>query len=91
VSFAEARPSFVVDISEQYEERKRAILSYGSQFTPQADEKNTVHLGLDELEGEMNHLARHYGQMVGVKYGEPFFIKELMKVDDVVKMEVRSV
>ena len=92
VAFAEARPSFVVDISDQYEERKRAILAYGSQFTPATPEKNIdVHLGLDELEGEMNHLARHFGQMVGVKYGEPFFIKELMKVDDVVKMEVRSV
>ncbi len=91
VSFAEARPSFVVDISEQYEERKRAILAYGSQFTPQSGEKNMVHLGLDELEGEMNHLARHYGQMVGVKYGEPFFVKELMKVEDVVKMGVRSI
>jgi N-acetylglucosamine malate deacetylase 1 len=92
VAFAEARPTFVVDISEQYEERKRAILSYPSQFTPKPDEKNVgVHLGLDELEGEMNHLARHFGQMIGVKYGEPFFIKELMKVDDVVKMEVRSI
>jgi hypothetical protein len=29
--------------------------------------------------------------MIGVKYGEPFLIKELMKVDDVVKMAVRSV
>jgi bacillithiol biosynthesis deacetylase BshB1 len=92
VAFAEARPSFVVDISEQYAERKRAILSYPSQFTPKPGEKNVgVHLGLDELEGEMNHLARHFGQMIGVKYGEPFFIKELMKVDDVVTMEVRSV
>ncbi|MDP9337952.1 MAG: bacillithiol biosynthesis deacetylase BshB1 [Acidobacteriota bacterium] len=92
VAFAEARPTFVVDISEQYEERKRAILAYGSQFTPTSPEKNRgVHLGLDELEGEMNHLARHFGQMVGVKYGEPFFIKELLKVDDVIKIEVRSI
>jgi hypothetical protein len=29
--------------------------------------------------------------MIGVKYGEPFLVKELMKVDDVVKMEVRSI
>jgi hypothetical protein len=50
-----------------------------------------VHLGLDELENEMSQLARHYGQMIGVKYGEPFLVRELMKVDDVVKMEVRSV
>jgi N-acetylglucosamine malate deacetylase 1 len=91
-SYAEVRPTFVVDISKQYEARKRAILAFGSQFRPVgAAKKSKVHLGLDELENEMNQLARHYGQMIGVKYGEPFLIKELMKVEDVVKMEVRSV
>jgi hypothetical protein len=29
--------------------------------------------------------------MIGVQYGEPFLQKELMKVDDVVKLEVRSI
>jgi len=29
--------------------------------------------------------------MIGVRYGEPFFQKELMKVDDIVKMDVRSI
>jgi bacillithiol biosynthesis deacetylase BshB1 len=91
-SYAYARPTFVVDITEQYEERHRSILAYGSQFRPpEPAKKGGVHLGLDELENEMNQLARHYGQMIGTKYGEPFLIKELMKVDDVVKMEVRSV
>jgi len=90
--YAGVNPTFVVDITGQYERRARAILAYGSQFRPKgAAKKSKVHLGLDELEGEMNQLARHYGQMIGVKYGEPFFIKELMKVDDVVEMEVRSV
>jgi len=50
-----------------------------------------VFLAIDRLEDQMNQLARHYGDMIGVKYGEPFLQKELMKVDDVVKMEVRSV
>lgn len=89
--YADVRPTFVVDITDQYERRGKAILAYGSQFRPKkADKKSKVHLGLDELEGEMNQLARHYGQMIGVKYGEPFLIKELMKVDDVVEMTVRS-
>jgi bacillithiol biosynthesis deacetylase BshB1 len=91
-AYADVRPSFVVDITEQYEQRKLAILAYGSQFSPPASaEKEGVHLGLDELENEMNQLARHYGKMIGVQYGEPFLVKELMKVDDVVKMDVRSI
>src|SRR5690242_5879527 len=92
-AYAEVRPSFVVDISDQYEARRKAILAFGSQFRPKASErkKSKVHLGLDELEGEMNQLARHFGQMIGVRYGEPFLSRELMKVNDVVEMEVRSV
>jgi hypothetical protein len=39
----------------------------------------------------MNQLARHYGQMIGARYGEPFLQKELILVDDIVKMEVRSI
>ena len=91
-AYANVRPTFVVDISAQYDERKRAILAYSSQFPGNVPvDKGAVHLGLDELENEMNQLARHYGQMIGVRYGEPFLVKELMRVDDVVKMEVRSV
>lgn len=86
------RPSFVVDISAQYEKRKKAILAYGSQFRAKMDQrKSKVFLAIDELEDRMNRLARHYGQMIDVKYGEPFLAKELMKVDDVVEMEVRSI
>jgi len=50
-----------------------------------------VYLAIDQLEAEMNQLARHYGRMIGVDYAEPFLQKELMKVEDVVKLEVRSI
>jgi bacillithiol biosynthesis deacetylase BshB1 len=92
IAFAEVRPTFVVDITAQYEKRRKAILAYGSQFRPaKSERKSKVYLALDELEDEMNQLARRYGQMINVKYGEPFLVKELMKVGDVVEMEVRSI
>jgi hypothetical protein len=53
--------------------------------------KSNVFLAIDRLEEEMNQLARHYGQMIGVKYGEAFLTKELMQVEDVVDLPVRSV
>jgi N-acetylglucosamine malate deacetylase 1 len=92
MAYADVRPTFVVDITAQYERRKKAILAFGSQFRPKGTaRKGKVHLAIDQLEDQMNQLARHYGQMIGVKYGEPFLTKELMKVEDVVEMEVRSV
>lgn len=91
-SFAEVRPTFVVDITPEFAVRRKAILSYGSQFRPARSEgKNRVHLALDELDDEMNQLARRYGNMIGVQYGEPFLQKELMRVDDVIKLSVRSI
>ena len=91
-AFAEVRPTFVVDITAQYATRRKAILAYGSQFRPKRNEnKAKVYLGLEQLEEEMDRLAKQSGHLIGVKYGEPFLTKELAKVDDVVKMEVRSI
>jgi bacillithiol biosynthesis deacetylase BshB1 len=91
-AYASVRPTFVVDITPQYEQRRRAILAFRSQFRPKNSERESrVFLAIDRLEEEMNQLARHYGQMIGVKYGEPFLQKELMQVEDIVKMDVRSI
>jgi LmbE family N-acetylglucosaminyl deacetylase len=91
-AFATVRPTFVVDITQQYEQRRRAILAFRSQFRAKKGEKSSkVFLAIDRFEEEMNQLARHYGQLIGVKYGEPFLQKELMQVEDIVKLDVRSI
>jgi N-acetylglucosamine malate deacetylase 1 len=91
-SYADVRPTFVVDITKEFERRRKAILAFGSQFRPaKRTAESKVVLAIDRLEDEMNQLARHYGQMIGVKYGEPFLTKELMQVEDVVDLDVRSI
>jgi bacillithiol biosynthesis deacetylase BshB1 len=91
-AYAEVRPTFIVDITPEYRQRHHAILAYSTQFGRRSGStKSKVFLAIDRLEGQMNQLARHYGEMIGVRYGEPFLQKELMKVDDVVKLEVRSI
>lgn len=91
-SFEGMPPTFIVDVTKQYEARRRAILAYGSQFRPaKSERKQRVYLAIDELDPKMDLLARHFGQLIGVKYGEPFRQKELMAVDDVVALPVRSI
>jgi N-acetylglucosamine malate deacetylase 1 len=89
-AYADVRPTFAVDITQQYDRRRQAILSYASQFRPAKKERSKVALPLDELEDRMNLLARHYGRMIGVKYAEGFVAKEVARIDDLVKMPVRS-
>ena len=92
VYYRDVRPTFVVDISPFYERRYEAILAYHSQFSPKKkDKKSKVDIPLDRLHKEVNLIARYYGQMAGVEYAEPFLVKEVMQVEDVVKMPVRSV
>jgi bacillithiol biosynthesis deacetylase BshB1 len=92
VYYREVRPTFVVDISKYYDRRYRAILAYHSQFSPKTeDKKSKVDIPLDRLHHEVNLIARYYGQMAGVEYAEPFLVKEVMQVDDVIQLPVRSV
>ncbi len=89
--FPAVQPSFAVDITQHFERRRRAILTYRSQFAPaKGNRRSKVYLPLDHLEEQMHLVARHYGQMIGVRYAEPFLVKEVMQVDDIVSMPVRS-
>lgn len=86
------QPNLAVDITGEYERRRRAILAYGSQFRPKRRERiSKVHIPLDSLEQEMSLRARYYGRMIGVTYAEGFVVREVLQVEDVVKLPVRSI
>ena len=87
--YANVTPSFVVDISAQFERRMAALLSYRSQYGP-VQEGAELFPEEQEIRDRLGAVARYYGNLIGVKYGEPFVVKEMMRVDDVVSMGVRS-
>jgi LmbE family N-acetylglucosaminyl deacetylase len=84
------RPSFVVDITAQFEKKLKAILAYSSQFSREEDMQNLFPSRKD-LRERVASLARHFGLMIGVRYGEPFVMREVAAVDDIVRMPVRSI
>jgi bacillithiol biosynthesis deacetylase BshB1 len=84
------RPTFVVDITAQLEKKLKAILCYSSQFSPQEDMQNLFPSRAD-LRERMTSLARHFGLMIGVRYGEPFVTREVAAVEDIVNLPVQSI
>jgi hypothetical protein len=50
-----------------------------------------VDIPLDRLHRDVNLIASYYGHMAGVEYAEPFLAKEVMQVEDVMTLQVRSV
>ncbi len=82
-------PTFVVDITREYEQRARAVACYRSQFRGPRVQKG-VHFPLTNLKELMATLCGFYGALIGVRYGEPFLTRETLQVEDVVELPVRS-
>ena len=84
------KPTFVVDISSEFETKMEAIRCYSSQFTgvQTAGELFPTGQTLYEL---IQTQAAHYGSLIRAAYGEPFMTYETVQVDDVVTMGVRSI
>ncbi len=88
--YANVTPSFVVDISRQFDRRMSALLSYRSQYGD-SDQAGDLFPPRAEVQERLASVARFYGNLIGAKYGEPFVVKESMQVDDIVAMPVRSI
>jgi bacillithiol biosynthesis deacetylase BshB1 len=88
--YADVKPSFIVDISAQFERRMTALLSYTSQYG-EAAEGGAVFPSEPEIRERLGAIARFYGNLIGVKYGEPFVVKEAIQIGDIVAMPVRSI
>ncbi|HEV3278906.1 MAG TPA: bacillithiol biosynthesis deacetylase BshB1 [Terriglobia bacterium] len=83
-------PTFVVDVTAQFEKKLKSILCYSSQFSSEKDVRNLFPSRKD-LRERVGSLARHFGLMIGARFGEPFVTREVAAVDDIVTMPVRSV
>lgn len=83
------RPSFVVDISAEFEQKLEAIRCYESQFegVTQAGE---VYPNGEPLEAAVRNHAAYYGALIRCRYAEPFFTTEMVAVDDVLSLEVST-
>lgn len=61
-------PSFIMDISDLFEQKIELVKRYESQFVE--NEKNQA------IFDNMRHRAQYWGGRIRVKYGEPFLSKE---------------
>jgi LmbE family N-acetylglucosaminyl deacetylase len=88
--YCDVRPSFVVDITNQFKARLQSLLAYRSQYADQ-----NAGAGLfpaeKEIRSRMETMAGFYGLLAGVKYAEPFVQKEVGLVEDVTAIPVSSI
>ena len=87
--YADVRPTFVVDITAFIEQRYQSLMAYRSQYV-NAAQGSGLFVPEEEIRERTFAEARHYGQLAGVRYAEPFVQKEVGLVGDLMLLPVAS-
>jgi bacillithiol biosynthesis deacetylase BshB1 len=88
--YYDVRPTFVVDITEQFETRLESLMAYKSQFGDQ-EAGTGIFPAEAEIRPRIDAMARFYGMLGGVTYAEPFLQKEVGLVEDLTLLPVKSI
>ncbi len=88
--YYDVRPTFVVDITDQFEDRFRSLMAYKSQFSDQ-QAGSGIFPAEAEIRSRVEAMARFYGMLGGVTYAEPFVQKEVGLIEDLTMIPVKSI
>ena len=78
-------PSFIVDVTDFYEDKMRAIRAHRTQmFDPESNEPSTT-VSAPEFLSRIEGIDRYHGALIDADFGEAFYVREAMKVDDPVR------
>lgn len=83
------KPSFLVDISEQFPRKLAAIKCYSSQFDGAKSAGEIFPTGQD-LYNRVETQNAYYGSLIRTRYAEPYYTHETVLVEDVMKLGVQS-
>lgn len=87
---ARVYPSFVVDISEELEAKMQAIRAHSSQFFRVGPDEPQTRLTEKGFLEQIENRSRYFGSLIGVAAGEPFFVREVLNIDDPLLLLTRS-
>lgn len=78
-----AKPSFIVDISDEFPTKMNAVKAYKSQFYNPDQEAPNTFISQPEFLDSVENRAKYFGFQIAVEYGEPYFVKSALKIDNI--------
>jgi LmbE family N-acetylglucosaminyl deacetylase len=85
------QPTFVVDITEQIDRKLDAISAFASQLEGRTALGDVFGGGERPLREQIRIHAAHYGSLIRTAYGEPYWTRETVRINDVVTFPVNSI
>ena len=89
--YAEARPTFAMDVTDAFPRKMEAIRCFASQFEGDMSQITELYPAWGRLIDRVATQCKYFGHLIGVDFAEPFVVKELMAVDDIVNLPVSSI
>jgi bacillithiol biosynthesis deacetylase BshB1 len=90
MAYQRGDPTFIADISGQFERKLEAIRCFVSQFEGLQAAGEVFASGRDLIETVRVKHA-YYGSLIQTLYGEPYAAREALRVDDVTALAVDSI
>lgn len=80
-------PDFIVDISDQWEVKMKAIKAFNSQFFNPASQEPETYISKPGFLKMLEARAVEYGHAIGATYGEGFTTRRFIGVDSLFKLK----
>jgi N-acetylglucosamine malate deacetylase 1 len=78
-----AKPSFIVDITAEFNTKMKAAKAYTSQFYEEDSSEPETYISSPQFFESVSNKAKYFGFQIGVDYGEPFLVKSAIKIDNI--------
>jgi N-acetylglucosamine malate deacetylase 1 len=83
-------PSFIVDVSDFLEEKMDAIRAHRSQFYDPESKELETRLTDKNFLAELENRSKYFGSLIGVKAGEPYYVREALNIEDPLELLTRK-
>lgn len=77
-------PSFVVDVTGAWKKKMKSIAAFKSQFYDPGSKEPKTFISDPKFLEMIEARGRHYGALIGAKYGEAFVTRQPPRVDDLI-------
>lgn len=84
------KPTFVLDISDVMERKLEAVMAFATQFEGRTSLGDVYPGGDRPIREQILAVHAHYGSWIRARYGEPYWTRETVRVEDLRQLGASS-
>lgn len=76
------QPTFIVDVSDFYEQKMAAVRAHRSQLFQEGTAAPSTYISQPSFLARVESIDRYFGAIIDADFGEAFYVREALKIDD---------